>query len=306
MAADQYDQAADVVAKLDLGPRLARARSAKSRSFRAFWTRPATGKTGNSSPAKRSSSGLIGQLEGVVWSLVSINRPQTRNVAARRREADGIRLHRDRGQTAIALSDRPVDPRNPGRLRARADARVDHGDGHARQQVFRLRQPRGRRRLAQPGSRRRARRRDPREARVGSRACEFRSRCPVARIDRAGGRRDRPRRARTRRCGPLTSPIRRTRRRRSSSISRGSLDPEPLPRLPANELGRDRRSRTHLPADDIASDQQKSSRAMFSSRVPRSFYLNARHPTRQSRARIATNCARWPIERRNRSEGRRP
>ena len=50
--------------------------------------------------------GLIGQLDGVVWSLVSIDRPQTKKWQHAEREADGLRLHRDRGQAAIALSER--------------------------------------------------------------------------------------------------------------------------------------------------------------------------------------------------------
>ena len=92
------------------------------------------------------------------------------------RKADGLRLHRDRGKPAIAVSNRPVDPGDPDWLRARSDARVDHRDGPPRQPVFGLRQPGDRRspRATGPGKRSSSRRSS--RSSTGSRECGSRSR----------------------------------------------------------------------------------------------------------------------------------
>ena len=65
------------------------------------------------------------------WSSGVDPSPAHVGVAARDLEAHGVRLHRDRGEPQVALSNRPVDPWDPGRLRARSDSGFDHGDGQA-------------------------------------------------------------------------------------------------------------------------------------------------------------------------------
>ena len=73
VAADQYDQAADVVAKLEFGQRpIGDIRD--SLISPDFLDSPVDREIGRQLAREKIIEGLIGQLDGVVWSLVSINR----------------------------------------------------------------------------------------------------------------------------------------------------------------------------------------------------------------------------------------
>ena len=135
VAADQYDQAADVVAKLDFGQRPIG--DIREQSYMPRFLESSGDRENRQHLAREKIiEGLIGQLDGVVWSLVSIDRQRTSKVAAGEREAEGLCLHRDRGKPAASLSDGPVDPGDLDRLRERSDARIDHRDGPSRVPLF--------------------------------------------------------------------------------------------------------------------------------------------------------------------------
>ena len=76
VAADQYDQAADVVAKLDLGQRPIG--DIREQSYMPYFLDSPTDRENRHHLAREKIiEGLIGQLDGVVWSLVSIDRQKT-------------------------------------------------------------------------------------------------------------------------------------------------------------------------------------------------------------------------------------
>ena len=76
VAADQFDQAADVVAKLEIGQRpIGDIREQSYMSY--FLDSPADRENRKQLAREKIIEGLIGQLDGVVWSLVSIERPQS-------------------------------------------------------------------------------------------------------------------------------------------------------------------------------------------------------------------------------------
>ena len=86
VAADQFDQAADVVAKLEIGQRpIGDIREQSYISI--FLDSPSDRENRKQLAREKIIEGLIGQLDGVVWSLVSINRPQINKMAPRERRS---------------------------------------------------------------------------------------------------------------------------------------------------------------------------------------------------------------------------
>jgi flagellar M-ring protein FliF len=76
VAADQYDQAADIVAKLEIGQRPIG--DIREQSYMSsFLDSPSDRESRKQLAREKIIEGLIGQLDGVVSSLVSINRPQS-------------------------------------------------------------------------------------------------------------------------------------------------------------------------------------------------------------------------------------
>ncbi len=76
VAADQYDQAADAIAKLEIGRRpIGDIREQSYMSY--FLDSPADRENRQHLAREKIIEGLIGELDGVVWSLVSIERPQS-------------------------------------------------------------------------------------------------------------------------------------------------------------------------------------------------------------------------------------
>ena len=77
VSTDQYEQAADAVAKLDLGPRSLNEIREES-ILSNFFDTPADRERRKQLFREKTIERLIGQLDGVVWSLVAVNRPQAR------------------------------------------------------------------------------------------------------------------------------------------------------------------------------------------------------------------------------------
>jgi flagellar M-ring protein FliF len=76
VAADQYDQAADIVAKLEIGQRPIG--DIREQSYMStFLDSPSDRENRKQLAREKIIEGLIGKLDGVVSSLVSINRPQS-------------------------------------------------------------------------------------------------------------------------------------------------------------------------------------------------------------------------------------
>ena len=137
-----------------------------SRICLTFSTRPATVRIRKQLAREKIIEGLIGQLDGVVWSLVSINRPQSskwlhasaKPTAFVYIETEGNRqLPYQTAQSIPAILTGCVPDLTPGSITVM--------DRHA-VPVFRLRQSRDRRRLARPGSGRGSCQGDPRQARL--------------------------------------------------------------------------------------------------------------------------------------------
>ena len=72
---DQFDQAAEIVAKLDLGQHSIDEIREESSSAGGLFDGPRARAERSISRTRRSSERLINQLDGVTWSPVSINRP---------------------------------------------------------------------------------------------------------------------------------------------------------------------------------------------------------------------------------------
>ena len=116
VAADRFEQAAELGRKLDLGQHPVDEIRSES-AHGASWNRRASVSTERHSREKMIER-LIGELEGV--KLVGgIDQPPPRiSDVTTELEAVGVRLHRDGGGPVIALSDRANDPRDPDRIRA--------------------------------------------------------------------------------------------------------------------------------------------------------------------------------------------
>jgi flagellar biosynthesis/type III secretory pathway M-ring protein FliF/YscJ len=76
VAAEQVEHASELVAKLDLGRHSIDEIRDQSSTWNGFWESAQEREQRKQLAREKMIEGLIGQLDGVVWSLVSINRPR--------------------------------------------------------------------------------------------------------------------------------------------------------------------------------------------------------------------------------------
>ena len=135
VASDQYDQAADVVAKLDFGQRPIGDIREQSNLPSIFRISRRPGKP--TEPRSRKNHRRTDWSARRRCLVAGVDRPpEIFKVAPGEREAEGLCLHRDRGKSAATLSDGPVDPGDLDGLRERSDPGSDHRDGPARVPIF--------------------------------------------------------------------------------------------------------------------------------------------------------------------------
>ena len=94
--ADQFDQAAALVAKLDVGPRPIDEARDQLNSWSVLIEGPREREQREKLAREKIVESMIRKLPGITWTLVSINRPARLGLASHGREADGVCLHRDR------------------------------------------------------------------------------------------------------------------------------------------------------------------------------------------------------------------
>ena len=88
------------MAKLDLGPRSLNEIRDES-IISSFWEPASDREHRKQVLPRKDDDDSSGELDGVVWSLVSINRAANAYLAAAVGKTDGICLHRNRGKTAM-------------------------------------------------------------------------------------------------------------------------------------------------------------------------------------------------------------
>ena len=129
VAGDQFDQAADVVAKLDLGQRPIDEIRDDSGSGSLLWDGPGEREQKEKLKLERMLERLISEQSGVLRAVVSINRPRPSTFAQQCHQTVGICVRRDRRRPRSPVPKRPGDPLSPGGVHSRPGTGIDHGDG---------------------------------------------------------------------------------------------------------------------------------------------------------------------------------
>ena len=210
VAADQIEQAADAVAKLDLGQRSIKEIRGDAGAA-SIWDGPGEREQKEKLKLEQMLERLIGEQDGVLSAVVSVNRPKPSTLARNSgRPSAFVYVETEKGPRAV-VPDNPVDPLTAGRFDSRAGAGLDHRHGHARNPLSRPGQSRARRSFANSGPGGRAYRRDPRQARLDQ------GRASAGAVDHAAHRRGRGQRR-------GNSQRRQERRARRSPCRDGALE----------------------------------------------------------------------------------